>query len=70
MGTLHLGYHRGTLMSRDTVNVEIESEQAAREYVDQAEKDYARHGGMIWFASYREHDDSEPIKLHKGNSYS
>ncbi len=70
MGKLHYGIHRGTLMSRDVCDtIDIESEEAAKEKIKELEKNYYKHGCLIWFANYRETPGCDPIKIHNGCIY-
>mgnify|MGYP001591990850 CR=1 FL=1 len=51
---LCIGIHRGTLTSRDTEEMNVQSSQQATEELDKAIKGYARFGYQLWFAELRD----------------
>ena len=64
-----MGCHSGTLMSRDAGNPEpYESLDACRDAVAQAERDWARMGYYVWFATATG-PNGEKETLHPGVPY-
>ena len=69
MGKLHYGIHRGTLMSRDIAEVDVESEEAAKVKANELSEHFSKMGYQLWYAHYRAVPGSEYVVVHKGNSY-
>lgn len=65
---LHIGCHRGTLMSRDSETSEYDSLDACRKSVQEAEEFWSKMGYYVWFA-YAFSPSGEKIALHKGTPY-
>lgn len=65
---LVIGIHDGTLMSRDLGDTTHISLEDCRRDVEGAEKDYAKLGCFIWFATAHG-PDGEIVELHKGTPY-
>ena len=65
---LHLGCHRGTLMSRDADVDGYDTLEQCKNAVELAEKEYARLGYLVWYA-YAVGPDGVRVKLHEGNPY-
>lgn len=65
---LHIGYHRGTLMSRDAVVDGYDTLGQCKKAVKVAEEGYARLGYVVWYA-YAVGPDGARVELHKGNPY-
>lgn len=67
--TLHMGCHRGTLVSRDPCQPEThESLEACRDALNRAEKSWIRIGCFVWFATARG-PNGEEVTLHEGVPY-
>ena len=66
--SLHIGCHRGTLMSRDSTVNNHASLDACREDVREADEAWRRRGCFVWFANAIG-PDGEVIKLHPGTPY-
>ncbi len=65
---LHLGCHRGTVMSRDSEVTELNSLDECREMVARMHITWAKCGYYIWFA-YAMSPQGQRTELHKGVPY-
>lgn len=65
---LSIGCHKGTLMSRDSDQVELDSLEACEEYVKESEKFWQQIGYFVWFANAFAPDGTKH-QLHPGTSY-
>jgi hypothetical protein len=66
---LHMGCHRGTMMSRDCGNPEpMDSLGACRQAADRAVEWWRSFGYSVWFC-YAVGPDKERIELHPSQHY-
>lgn len=65
---LHIGCHRGTLVSRDSDVRTHDSLEACQKDVAESEAFWAGFGYFVWFAEAKS-PNGENIKLHPGTHY-
>jgi hypothetical protein len=65
---LHIGWHKGTLLSRDSEIRELDSLEECQRSLAKSEKSWATLGYFVWYAR-AVNPDGEKFLLHPGIPY-